>query len=242
MITMNCVAVDDSRVALDLLVNRIRETNGLNLLHEDTDPYTVLKLIQEDQIKPDLLFLDIQMPGCNGIAFVEELKMGGHIPLVIYTTAHRNYGPEAIEKDAVAYLLKPIKQDKFNEAVLKARGKWEENLRSLRPEIIFVPGNGKIDRLKIIVDDIIYVKAYRNYTDIFTKDNKHTTFLTLKVIEEMLPFPWFVRVHRSYLICVAKVERANAFTITMENGVKIKIGGITYRPKLAGLFNQPHSA
>jgi two-component system LytT family response regulator len=235
------MAVDDNPDALENLVRLINGCMGLNLLHADIYPENAIKLILDKKIEPDLLFLDIKMPVLTGLEFTEQAK----VPLVIYTTAYREYWEEALDHEAtVHYLLKPIFEDKFNKAVAKARAILELNHKTAivlpPPEELFIPGNGKFGREQIPTKEIVYAIANGNYTDIYLTDKKITTYLTLKAVAEQLVRPWFARVQKSNFVNVSKVIRVDANNVYLNyKGKEIILGiGDTYKLGLAGLFKR----
>jgi len=233
-----CVAVDDNPDALQIIVRLINKSEDLILLHADTDPHNAYRLIAEKKINPDIMFLNIQMPGFWGLDFAD--KING--PLVIYTTAYRDFWSDALDKDStVHYLLKPVFQAKFNKAVSKAISILEQNIVQenvlKRPDFLSVPGNGKQKRIRIPTENILYCNASSNYTDIYLENGKViTTFLTLKIVETLLLRPWFARIQRSYFVNVAKVTHFDANNIFIGEKIRLPIGP-SYKEGLTGLFN-----
>ncbi len=231
-----CLAVDDNPAALKLITNLINRSANLSLIHESTNPVETLKLIEEKTIIPDFIFLDLEMRRMHGTHFAERVKGG---PMLIFTTAHRDFGPESHELGTVGYLLKPIEEEKFTQAVAIAIERWDnaQRLKQMeRPEKILIPGSGKTKKIQIPTESIIYGKASRNYTDVFmTNDKKHMTFLTVKKFEQLLPSPWFVRINRSHIINIDQIKEVDALRITLNNDVVLTIG-TTYKAKVTELL------
>jgi DNA-binding LytR/AlgR family response regulator len=155
-----------------------------------------------------LIFLDVQMPKLTGLDFLRNLR---NPPLVIITTAFPQYALEGFEMDVLDYLVKPIAFQRFLKAVGKAKDHYSGHARAAipaeenqPPDYIFIKSGTTLK--KIFYTDILFVEALQNYVAIHTKDKKYITYLTFKSIEENLPPADFLKVHKSYIIQLAKVE------------------------------------
>ncbi len=169
-----------------------------------------------NKYQPKLMFLDIQMPRLTGIDFLKTLK---NPPMVIFTTAYPNYALQGFELDVVDYLVKPYPFDRFLKAVNKARDlhvlkKRENSSAGESADYIFVKTSSKLER--VVLEDILFVEAMENYVVIHTNQQKLITMMTMKNIEETLPFKKFIRIHKSYI--------ANKDKINSIEGNEIKIG------------------
>ena len=225
---IRCLAVDDEPLALDILANYIQKTPNLSLVATCTEPLEALSLIQQGKV--DLLFLDIQMPTLTGIQFLRV--MNGKCKTIL-TTAYSEYALEGYEYDVADYLLKPISFERFLKAVQKAIiqlsiineqfsvGNFqssiingEENIPTSQPieavvntsqlDFIFVKTEYKIQ--KINLSDILYLEGLKDYVSIYTTNERILTLQTMKKMEEMLPSNRFVRVHKSYIVSLEKIE------------------------------------
>lgn len=221
---IRCLAVDDEPLALDILANYIQKTPNLSLVATCTEPLEALSLIQQGKV--DLLFLDIQMPTLTGIQFLRV--MNGKCSTIL-TTAYSEYALEGYEYDVADYLLKPISFERFLKAVQKAVGQLavgslQSSVGSLQSSIahenseisstpttnqqqldfIFVKTEYKIQ--KINLSDILYLEALKDYVSIYTTTERMLTLQTMKKMEEMLPSNRFVRVHKSYIVSLEKIE------------------------------------
>jgi len=207
---IKCMVVDDKPLAIDVLTHYISKMPDLTLSFSTQNPIEALNEVMEGGI--DLVFLDIQMPELSGLQFMKILK--GKC-LVILTTAYAEYALEGFDHDAVDYLLKPVSFERFYKAVEKVqiirRGLNEKELPNTTVtkkepgvQTIFVKTEYKLVRVN--VEDILYVKGLQNYVSIHTTTEKITSLQTMKKIEEQLPADRFIRVHKSYIVAINKID------------------------------------
>jgi DNA-binding LytR/AlgR family response regulator len=209
MSTIRCVAVDDENLALDLIEDDILKVPFLQLVKKCRNGMEAYEVLQNEKV--DLLFLDIQMPDISGIQFLKSLP---HKPLVIFTTAYEKYALEGFELDVVDYLLKPYSFERFLKAVNKVQEHMliiEKNKVRNEPEevtfssqYIFVKSDYKL--VKIEISEIQYIESLKDYVKIVAGDKPVITLSSLKSIEEKLVAPDFVRVHRSFMVNVRKIQ------------------------------------
>ncbi|WP_276345815.1 LytTR family DNA-binding domain-containing protein [Daejeonella sp. JGW-45] len=225
---IRCLVVDDEPLALDILEDYISKVPFLTLVKTTTSAIEGLSLVQSDAI--DLVFLDVQMPELTGIQFLKIIN--GKCD-VILTTAYSQYALDGYELDVVDYLLKPIAFDRFYKAaqkVLQNNGNGQPST-SEQPapqgshDFIFVKTEHKIQ--KIYLDDILYIEGLKDYISIFTKSERIITLQNMKKMEESLPAKSFIRVHKSYIVAVGKIESIERSRIQI--GEKIIPIGDTYR-------------
>jgi len=200
MIT-RCLIVDDEPLAREGLEQYVRKMPGLELTGSCQSAIDALAFLQKE--KPDLLFLDIQMPEMTGLELMKSLT---HPPKVIFTTAYREFAVDGFDLNAVDYLVKPISFERFARAVQKV----QQSLKSSstpppQEEYIFIKSDGQI--IKIPVSDIIYAESAKDYVFIYTQAKRFMALLPLKQLAENLPTDSFMRVHRSYLVATAAVDR-----------------------------------
>ena len=204
MCKIRCIVVDDEPLAVEMLAAFIRKTPSLELTATFTDPVLALSAIGEE--KPDLVFLDIQMPDLNGLELSRLLPQDTR---VIFTTAFRQYAFESYEVEALDYLLKPIRYQKFIESVSKAERWMEIRQASVRPErnrrFAFIKTDGEYRNIDF--DQILYVEGMKDYVLIHLESETEpiVTHMTMKAIEEKLPSDMFMRVHRSYIVALDKI-------------------------------------
>ncbi|MBA4849377.1 LytTR family DNA-binding domain-containing protein [Emticicia sp. BO119] len=214
---LRCVIVDDEPLASEGLMKYIEVIDYLELVAIAENPLELNKILENERI--DLIFLDIQMPHMTGLDF---LKIKTNLPMVIITTAYPNYALEGFQFDAVDYLLKPITFNRFFKATNKAKElhylknqKTENQPQNSEPDYLFIKCESKYE--KILIDEILFVQALQNYVIIFTTRGKYMTLLPLKTVEEYLDPTRFLRVHKSYLVAIAKIGSIENNDITIQS-------------------------
>ena len=198
---LKCVAVDDEPLALELLKEYVARFPQLKLVHTFDDAISAVELLRST--KTDLLFLDINMPDITGIDLVRSLQ---ERPLIIFTTAHKQFAIEGFELDAVDYLLKPINFDRFTRAVHKAIDYYKYKNAGTQDDndCLFVHSEYKL--VKIPLSDIEYIESLEDYIRIHVVNSKPIlTLMPLKKVLEKLPQDKFRRIHRSYVVAIDKV-------------------------------------
>ena len=203
---ITCIIVDDEPLAVRLLESYVEKTPDLKLMASFTDSINAINAIKTQ--KPDLIFLDIQMPNIDGMELAHSLPEETR---VIFTTAFKEYAFESYEVNALDFLLKPIRYNKFLAAVEKARKLHQQPSapQPQQPNTIFI----RVDNewRNVTIDQITYVNGMKDYV-MFYLDNEPkplVTHLTMKAVEEMLPKEKFLRVHRSYIVAVDKIQKVD---------------------------------
>ena len=205
---LTCMIVDDEPLAVRLLESYVEKTPDLQLLASYTDSITAINAVKEQ--KPDLLFLDIQMPNIDGMELAHSLPAETR---VIFTTAFKEYAFESYEVNALDFLLKPIRYNKFLGSIEKARKLYDTQQTAVQPKqqlnTVFIRVDG--EWRNIAVDQITYVSGMKDYVLFYLDGEKKPliTHLTMKAVEEMLPSDKFLRVHRSYIIAVDKIQKVD---------------------------------
>ena len=237
------IIVEDEKLARDIVKDFLGNHDDFEILGEFDDGFGGLKAINEQ--KPDLVFLDIQMPKLTGFELLEVLE---HHPAIIFTTAYDQYALKAFEHNAVDYLLKPYSQERFDEALVKARervqaGGDENSISKLvehkdRQEDsihrVVVKSRSKIN--VIPVENIQYIEAQDDYVMIYTPESKHLKQKTMKYFESHLPGEDFVRIHRSYIVRISEIAQMQlyekeSYIVILKNGAKLPVSK-TGLPKL----------
>jgi two-component system, LytTR family, response regulator len=232
---IRCLVVDDEPLALNILEDYISKMPFLELVKATTNPIEALTMVQQGDA--DLVFLDVQMPELTGIQF---LKIANGKAKVILTTAYPQYALEGYELDVVDYLLKPIAFDRFYKAVQKAQGilqpaakgtvaeqvpQVQQQQQDFNNDFIFVKTEHKIQ--KVYLHDILFIEGLKDYISIFTTTERIITLQNMKKMEDALPERYFVRVHRSYIVSLDKIDSIERSRIFI--GDKIIPVGDTYR-------------
>ncbi len=230
---IKCLVVDDEPLALHVLEDYITKVPFLQLVKATTNPIEALTLVQQGQA--DLVLLDVQMPELTGLQF---LRIANGKAKVILTTAYPQYALDGYEMDVVDYLLKPIAFDRFYRAVQKVHEAIEPVTRpALKEEpapvpyddflsdFIFVKTEHKIQ--KVYLNDILFIEGLKDYISIFTPAERIITLQNMKKMEEALPERHFIRVHKSYIVSLNKIDSIERSRICIGNKI-IPIGD-TYR-------------
>jgi DNA-binding LytR/AlgR family response regulator len=214
---MTCIAIDDEPLALQLISQYCNKIPFLKLEKVFTNPDEAIEYLKTTSV--DLLFLDIQMPDITGIQLYKNLEKK---PMVIFTTAYKDYAIEGFNVDAIDYLLKPFEYDRFLKAVYKAK-EYLEFLSSqdLQLNSLYIKVN--YEMMKINLKDIDLIEALDDYIKIHLKPSPVLTLMTLKTMQEKLPSKEFVRVHRSYIVPLHKVEKFSKNKLIVA-GKEIPIG------------------
>lgn len=219
---IKCVIIDDEPLAHVVLEKYIRQMDFLELVEKFTHPIKALKYLNENEI--DLIFVDIQMPDLTGFDLVASLK---NKPALIFTTAYGEYALDGFKADAVDYLLKPIDRPDFQKAANKAK-EWielrkEKDLKvAANKEFLFIKSEYKI--LRINFEEIIYIQGMSEYVKIhLTQGKPIMSLLSLKSLEAQLPETMFMRVHKSFIVNLNKINMIERTEIVYDDGTIIPV-------------------
>ena len=214
--TINCIIIDDEPLACKGLEEYINEKDFLHLAGVYNSGLKAMN-IPEQNI--DLVFLDVEMAGLSGLDFYRSMQ---HPPQVIFTTAYPQYALQGFDVNALDYLVKPISFDRFVKAALKAKEYFEVRTKQFSNELknddagfFYVKTDNRIE--KIFLDDIFFAEALQNYVCIHTKEKKYTTYLTFKALEEYLPAVKFLKIHKSFIVAISKVDSIEAGHLNVLN-------------------------
>jgi len=235
---IKCLVIDDEPLAREILRQHIEGVEALQLAGTCSNAVEAISFLKEQPV--DLLFLDIQMPQLLGTNFIRTLK---NPPKVIFTTAFRKYAVQGFELDAVDYILKPISFERFLKAVNKVMQinfntehvplqSKEANNEGVSSFLYF-----RADRkmVKVYFRDILFIEALKDYIKIVTNSKTIVTKYVLSTLEEMLPAGQFLRIHKSYIVAVGKIESYNADSIQIVNN-ELPIGRL-YKFDVARILN-----
>ncbi|MEO5912368.1 MAG: LytTR family DNA-binding domain-containing protein [Pelobium sp.] len=223
---MKAIAIDDEPLALEVIRSHASKVPFLNLQADFTNAFTALEYLQKEQV--DLLFLDIKMPDISGIDFFSTLAKK---PLVIFTTAYTEHAVTSFELDAVDYLLKPFSLARFLKACNKAFEMY--NYRQLGPTVDHVFIKSGNEQYKVLFQDILYLEAAGNYVSFVLKEKSILSRLTFNEAMNLIPYQDFLRVHRSYIIAINKIDKIERHQVTI-GALKIPVSEI-YLPDLMKL-------
>ena len=204
---INTIAIDDEPLALQLVSGYIEKTPGLSLTGKFDNPLDAVDFMANETV--DLIFLDIQMPDLSGLEFTRSMIKG---PKVIFTTAYEKYALEGFRLDVVDYLLKPFSYEEFLRSVQKAlrllKLEKKETLTQVdaNNEFLFLKSEYKIRRINF--NDILYIEGLKDYVKVYTRNEPKPilSLTSLKLLESKLPELMFMRVHRSFIVNLQKID------------------------------------
>lgn len=214
----NCVIIEDLKVAADYLARCCEKSGRVELRGQFADVKTALEYLNNNTV--DLLFLDVEMPGATGFELLDKIA---YKPKVILTTSKEEYAYNAFQYNVADFLKKPFTYNRFIDALNKVFRDNDENLTSVGTNAgnhIFIKSDGKLIRLNN--DDILFIESMGDYVKFVTRDKKYVTYNSIKNLEEKVNKEYFMKVHRSYIINLLKIDdiRENDLFI---NGIEIPI-------------------
>jgi DNA-binding LytR/AlgR family response regulator len=214
---LRCLIVDDEPLALDVLETFVTRLDNLELVCRCNNAVEAYNCLQTEHI--DLIFLDIQMPKLTGIEFLKSIP---HPPKVIFTTAYRDYALDSYELNAVDYLLKPISFERFLKAVSKV-AVAEPRVATVTPVAAPAPDTDykdafiylKADKkmVKVMLSDILYIESLKDYIRVKTETREIISYQKISFLEEKLPTDKFLRIHRSFIIALDKIQAFSATAV-----------------------------
>lgn len=217
---MNCIIIEDQPPAQRILKKYIEDLGTLKLKATFSNAIQAMDFLKTEEI--DLIFLDIHLPKISGIDFLKSLS---NPPPIILTTAFSEYALESYEFNVVDYLLKPFSFQRFVKAISKMPtkniGQVSEKLENSKKEIFIKSG---YEHIKVIIDNIFYIKSDADYTEIFLADKKHLSSEPLRYWLENLDNNQFMRIHKSYIINTFKIEKVASNQVFLNEKMIIPIG------------------
>jgi DNA-binding LytR/AlgR family response regulator len=208
---MNALIIDDNKMARMTVKELAGKIADLTIVAECSNAFEAYNLLQAEPI--DLLLLDVEMPGMSGLELTKNLA--NKRPVIIFITSKKDYAADAFDLNVVDYIIKPITSSRFIQAIDKAReilDSTKEEVKLKEDEFVFIRDSNIVRKLKL--DSILYAEAMGDYVKLFTPERFYAIHATLKAVEERLPSSRFLRVHRSYLVAIDKID-------SMEGGALI---------------------
>ena len=200
---MKALIIDDNNIARTTLRQLASKIKDLVVVGECADAMEAYNLLQSNPV--DLLLLDIEMPGMTGLELTKNI--GTKRPVIIFITSNKEYAIEAFELNVADYILKPVTVARFIQAIDKAReilDSRKEEMTLQDDEFIFIRDSNVIRRLKL--DNILFAEAMGDYVKLYTPEKFYAVHTTLKTVEERLPAAKFIRVHRSYVVALSRID------------------------------------
>jgi two-component system, LytTR family, response regulator len=232
---INCIAIDDEPLALELLEDNISKLPYLNLVGSYDNAIDAMNALQH--LKVDLVFLDIQMPGLTGLQFIQSLTIR---PMFILVTAYEKYALEGFNLEVTDYLVKPVSIERFIKACNKAKElfdlKQQQTTAKTDAGYFFV--NVEYSMVKVNHNDIVYIEGLKDYIKIHLHSTTKpvVTRMPMKTVEEQLPSGKFIRIHKSYIVSVAFISSVrktslfiNELELPVSDNYKEALGAITGR-------------
>ncbi|MGB0882759.1 MAG: LytR/AlgR family response regulator transcription factor [Vicingaceae bacterium] len=238
MTKQKAIIVEDEKLARDLVKNYLLTHKNIELIGEYADGFSGLKAINE--LKPDIVFLDVQMPKLTGLELLELVEGNPHI---IFTTAYDEYAINAFDLNAVDYLLKPFSKERFDKALDKVSTKIHgvnNSVNQLKTHLsedevldkIVVKTNSNIHVIPI--NEVLFIESEDDYVMIHSSKGKHLKHQTMKFYEEHLSSSEFIRIHRSYIVRIAEIKKIekygkDAYQVILNNGSDLKVSRSRYQ-------------
>jgi two-component system LytT family response regulator len=238
---MRAILIEDEEPARDLLRKFMEPYPDIEIVGEFIDGFEGARAI--NQLKPDLIFLDIQLPRLTGIEIIELID---YSPLIIFTTAYDEFAIKAFEKNAVDYLLKPFSRERFGQAIERAKQRMSSHkatqpaLQELSDDLTRESYLSRIvirspKAINVIpVEHVMYLEAQDDYVMLFTPDARHIKKQTMKYFEDRLDPMQFIRIHRSYIANATYINKLepyekDSYLIVLKNGTKLKVSSTGYK-------------
>jgi two-component system LytT family response regulator len=218
---MIAIAIDDEPIALDIIRSHASKVPSVELSAAFTNAFEAISYLQQNKV--DLIFLDIKMPDISGIDFLKSLS---NPPMVIFTTAYSEHAVQSFELDAVDYLLKPFSLARFLKACNKAQELFNLRTNNYSPKTEHIFIKDGYEQVKVNLDEIMYVEASGNYTQVHLKSKMLSSRITINDLAALLPKADFVRCHRAFIVAKNKISKFDRSQIWI--GDKIIPIGITY--------------
>ncbi|HYV91202.1 MAG TPA: LytTR family DNA-binding domain-containing protein [Chitinophagales bacterium] len=207
---ISCIAVDDVKLNRDAMLDLITGIDFLNSLGNFVNATEALTALIE--LEPDVMFLDIEMPGLSGMEFLKSLN---NPPVTVLTTSHKEFAAEGYEMNVFDYLVKPITRERFAKCSQRLFDFFKAKKKPLLADQLFIKANNKFVRVRLA--EIQYVEAMRDFVMVYTEKGKFMTLQNLKEFSLQLPDDLFMRIHRSYVVPIGKIETIEGNTVKIQN-------------------------
>lgn len=229
---IKAIAIDDEPLALEIVKQYCTQLNEIDLVQIFDN--TVEAKTYIDQHQPDLIFIDIDMPDINGIDLVNSISFK---PMIVFTTAYKEFALDGFELEAIDYLLKPFSFERFEKAFQKAFSKYKTNQQTNVDDHIFVYAEYKMT--KISLQEILFIESLDDYIKIHLSNEKPVmTLMSLKKIIEKIPASQFIRIHRSYIASIKYLSQLSGRKVKLTNGAELPVSE-RYASELARWVKTP---
>jgi DNA-binding LytR/AlgR family response regulator len=234
---IKCIIIEDERLAQDVIKNHLQKAGRFHLVGTYRNALDAKEALEKEEV--DLIFLDIQLPGMTGLAFLRSLS---NPPLVVFTTSYPEYALESYEFNVIDYLVKPVSFERFSKTINKIvdgnifRLPGDE-IKPFSREHIFIRSNSKFFRISF--SDIIYIEGMKDYLKIHTVEHVIITHQTMSEMEKIVPSNQFIRIHKSYIVAVAHIKAVFGNSVDMEKAL-LPIG-LNYKERVMGFIAGKYS-
>lgn len=231
--TYTCYIIDDQLESVNLIKDHVEQTPQLEVKLATTNAIEALNALDSD--KPDIIFLDIEMPEISGIDFIDNIysKWGNNMPKVVFATGYNEYAIQGFEYGAVDYILKPVTFSRFKKSIDRILCDLERS-NTIEPSLDYFFADIEGKKVRINFDDIIYVEGARNYIIIAMSEKKTIIYKSMRSMLEILPDKDFIRIHKSYIGSIHKVHSIFGNNLVFNVGnkeIKIPIG-VTFKSEV----------
>ncbi|WP_179414595.1 LytR/AlgR family response regulator transcription factor [Mucilaginibacter sp. E4BP6] len=219
---LKCYVVDDEYHSVELLVEYIEKTAGLELQGFSTNPLTALNEVTGGH-PPDITFLDVDMPELSGMEFASLTNL---YTTIIFTTSFREFAVEAFEKEALDFMLKPIAYSRFRKCIQRVQRivSQKHSPNEQKRTFFFVKADVRGKMIKVIIDDIMYIEGAQNYIKVHLVSGTIMPYLTVAEIEQYLPREQFSRIHQSFIVNNDRIKTVEQNRLTLENDISLNLG------------------
>lgn len=234
---IRCIIVDDEPLAIEVIESYINRLENIEIVAKCSNALKAFEILKKEPV--DLIFLDIQMPKLTGLDFIKTLQ---NPPKVIITTAYRDYALEGYELNVVDYLLKPISFERFLKAVSRVyhteMPQEATEISDIESEEAYIYLKADKKMVKVQLRDILYIESLKDYVRVKTSDKEVITHQKISYLEEKLPEECFLRIHRSFIVALKKIETYSATSIEVP-GKELPIGRL-YKDQVLEVLNAKH--
>jgi DNA-binding LytR/AlgR family response regulator len=219
---LKCYVVDDEYHSVEMLMEYIDKTDGLELQGFSTNPLTALNEVTGPN-PPDITFLDVEMPELSGMEFAGLVNL---YTTIVFTTSFPEFAVEAFEKEAFDFLLKPISYARFRSCIQRIQRNAIQKIQYKKDkrDFFFVKSETKGKMVRVIINDILYIQGAQNYIKIHLISGEIMPYLTINEIEQYLPMEQFSRIHQSFIINNYRIKAVEQTRVILENDISLNLG------------------
>jgi DNA-binding LytR/AlgR family response regulator len=230
---IKCIIIEDERLAQDVIISHLEKSGRFQLVGTYRNAPEARVALEKEEV--DLIFLDIQLPGMTGLEFLRSLS---NPPLVVFTTSYPEYALESYEFNVIDYLLKPVSYERFSKTISKIIDgnifkTAADDIKPIYREHIFIRSNSKFYRISFT--EIIYIEGMKDYLKIHTNEHVIITHQTMAEMENILPAGQFIRIHKSYIVSVARIKAVFGNSVDMEKAL-LPIG-LNYKERIMSFIS-----